>query len=89
MTDEQQDISQVNNPENNSEEVKESHIALSSIRRIMKEQGIQKISKGALEEVQIMVEDVIKMSAQQVIKALDYRGAKTVKRKDVVFITQQ
>jgi len=72
-----------------SEEIKEQKviepkIALTSIRRILKEQGIERIEKSALEEIRFILEDIIRDMSRNIIVYMRHAKRKTAQKADVL-----
>ena len=59
-------------------------LPLAPIQRIMKEQGIKKISKNALIEVRMILHDILRDTSRKIILHTNHRKAKISTREDVL-----
>jgi histone H3/H4 len=73
----------------NSVEAEDKKVYLiprASIRRILRTNGIDRISSDALFELHAMLVDVLNGVSRDLIRARNHRDSKTVSKKDVDFI---
>ena len=64
--------------------IKEPNLSLSSIRHILKLQGVYKITKPALQEIQFILSDILRDMARNVIIFTKHRKAKISSKEDVL-----
>lgn len=75
---------QIQSDEQVSSDEKGHRLPLSTIKKIMKEQGVLMITKPALEEVRMILYDVLKDVSRKTVIFTRHRGKKTSNKDDVL-----
>lgn len=65
-------------------EEKVNKLPLAPIKRLLKEQGVQSISKSGLEEVRFIVSDIIRDMGRNILIFTRHRKAKISSKEDVL-----
>lgn len=76
-------------PEKLEENKEKKHsIPIATLKRILRENGIDRISKDALEEVAMMLQDIIRDLANNAVVFTKHRNAKTTTKDDILLATR-
>jgi len=85
MVDRTDEEKQDKKPTENKKEVKtEVMMPLATIKRILKEQGVTRIEKPALEEIRMILQDILRDMSRKIIVFTRHRKAKTSTKEDVL-----